>query len=245
MLPPLLQQLELMVGVSPRVLATLQLLPSFRHLYVRRIQIGMSGVGPDNRILPETVDAIGSAMQLIRSYLPVAMDLTCYDVDVAADCKGSALGPGGDGDQQLSHTGWLRTLAGLRAFKTLTLSGMQLQERDLECLACTLPDLEVGNCGVRDGTIPESCVRLCQPHVSDPLAPVTCGTNSVKARHAGRWTLGRIQRPCLLHMVAHNRYQIASGVARGTACCKRLPLGGQAPAPHSQFQGLHVTGLKF
>lgn len=49
--PRRLQQLELVVGVSPRVLATLQLPPGFRHLYVRRIQIGMSDVGPNSRIL--------------------------------------------------------------------------------------------------------------------------------------------------------------------------------------------------
>lgn len=82
---------------------------------------------------------MGPAMQIIRSYPPLD-DESSEHVGVDADCLGCMLGPGGGGDQQLSHTGWIRHLAGLGAFQALTLYGMQLQEQDLACVAAALPE---------------------------------------------------------------------------------------------------------
>ncbi len=142
LLPPMLQQLELVAGVSPGALAELQLPPSLTWLSVPRIQIGMSGLTGDGSMRPQTVNDLGAAVQLILS-LPTPPELSTSSIELVAEGCLSLSGPRAHGPQ--GYAEWIPQLAGLDAFQLLTLSGgIRLQEGDLVCLASTLPELTVG-----------------------------------------------------------------------------------------------------
>lgn len=139
-LPPLLEHLNLNIGVSPRTLAALQLPPNMAHLYVYRMEIGMSDVAPDGSIFPETVDAFGPALQLLLPYLDGCDDDSCQMHlfveyrHLMRPREGSLEG----------HAEWIKQLKGMDTFYWVALKGIAMQEGDLKCLASTLPELKVG-----------------------------------------------------------------------------------------------------
>lgn len=161
LLPPMLQQLDLVAGVSAGALAALQLPPSLMWLRVPRIQIGMSDLTGDGSMRPQTLDDLGAAVQLILS-LPTPPEIPTSGIELAAEGCRPLSGPRGNGPQ--SYAQWIPQLAGLDAFQVLILSGgMRLQEGDLVCLASTLPDLQVGygtewyisTCTAYDSAVPQ------------------------------------------------------------------------------------------
>lgn len=141
-LPPNLRDFQLAVAVSPQVLASLQLPLSLRHFYPPRIQFGMSAVGPDGRILAETVEAVGPAVRQLLSCVPAQHWQLHAEAVVIADWGHFVMKPRADGPQG-GHAEWISQLAGLDVFRSFTLDGVQLQAGDLLCLVATLPKLKV------------------------------------------------------------------------------------------------------
>ncbi len=133
-LPPQLIQLTLNTAASPRLLASLQVPTTLTALHLRKLSFGMSDVTPDNRLLPETVAAVGPALQLIsslRSADPVYKELV-----IEADSFQVLLWPCAGVTE--GHVEWLRHLTALQGVEAVKLYSLELRLEDMCCLAQTL-----------------------------------------------------------------------------------------------------------
>ncbi len=142
-LPPRLEQLAAEVVASPRVLAHLQLPPSFRSLLVDCIRLGTRDVMPDDwRIEREAFDAMGPAVQRLVSH--PGEDPQSWTVCIDSDGCAERLRPLTPGPAH--HKEFLRRLQGLDVFGVLELCGLELSAGDLCILGQTLPNLRGEEC---------------------------------------------------------------------------------------------------
>ncbi len=139
-LPARLVDLTLNTTVSPRLLASLQVPSTLTALHLWWLCFGMSDVTPDNRLLPETVEAVGPALQLISSLR--AAEPTYSELVFDADGAPGVLLPRTGVSE--GHVEWLRHLTAVEGVEVVKLRTLALQFEDMCCLAQA-----VGGCEVR------------------------------------------------------------------------------------------------
>ncbi len=150
-LPPQLAVLTLDSAGLPRALASLQVPTTLTALHLWRLRFGMSDSVADNRLSPETVAAVGPALQLIKTLR--TRDPVWGTLAVVADSGDGALLPRAGSTR--GHGEWLRHLSGLQEVDMLQLQGLELQSDDVACLADALGHVPVGNAQTR------TCTTAC------------------------------------------------------------------------------------
>ncbi len=146
MWPPQLRRLALTGGASPRAVAALRLPDSLCYFSCAALRLGISDVVEGgNHLRPETLEALGPAVQLLVRTKPSNKALS---VGVVVDGGRGMLQP--RVDRADGHAEWLEQLAGLDAFFRMELrGGVTLRVGDVECLVRTLPGLQVRRVGLR------------------------------------------------------------------------------------------------
>ncbi len=141
--PPQLQQLVLYNGGSPRALAALELPSTLRCFACWAVCLGMSDVDEHGRILQETIDALGPAVQVVsRPETMRAED----KIEISVDCSHHTMHP--RQDTPSGHVEWLLQLAGLGAFRSVELIGpVVLRAGDVACMVRMWSDVRVSGIG--------------------------------------------------------------------------------------------------
>ncbi len=138
-LPPSLGWLKLYAAVSPRVLASMAVPDSLSGLCALRLRFGMSDVTPDNRLLPETVAAVGPAVQRLSAHRSGGFMYRFFTIE-ADGAPGLLMPRAGVAE---GHAEWLGQLVGLECIRTVHLSSLALQFEDVCCLAASLGRCQV------------------------------------------------------------------------------------------------------
>ncbi len=137
-LPTGLQELRLINGASPCTLAALQLPASVRSFRCAVVILGCRDVEQLECITQEALEALGPAMRLLsRQEICCASDT----VQVVVDGGPGLLQP--RQDTPTGHAEWLQQLAGLGAFQSLQLRGVELRAGDVGCLVRMWPKVRV------------------------------------------------------------------------------------------------------
>ncbi len=138
-LPPRLADLDLDSGVSPRLLASLQIPSTLTSLSLYRLRFGMSDVNQETcQLLPETVAAVGPAVRLMKALRPNG-PLRRFWLLTADGAARPLLPRAGVPD---GHAEWLGQLGALDG-ADFALRGFALQVEDVCCLAHTLGKVHV------------------------------------------------------------------------------------------------------
>ncbi len=153
-LPPQLQELVLLVGASPRLLARLQPPASLLHLSIKTMTFGISDLPSDGRVVAEAVEAVGPAVQLLvdlhgRSKQPHHYQRQQQQRQQREQPTSMCIRGGGWPDcmrppegSLAGHAEWIRQLRGLDVYDRVELSALALETGDLCCLGQALPNLQ-------------------------------------------------------------------------------------------------------
>ncbi len=137
-LPAGLQELRLSTGASPCTLAALQLPAPVRSVHCSALILGCRDVEQLECITQEALEALGPAVRLLSR-----PETRCgaHTVQVVVDGGPGLLKP--RQDTPAGHVEWLQQLAGLGAFESLMLSGVELRAGDVACLVRMWPNVTV------------------------------------------------------------------------------------------------------
>ncbi len=137
-LPAGLQELRLSTGASPCTLAALQLPAPVRSVHCSALILGCRDVEQLECIKQEALEALGPAVRLLSKQETCCASDT---VQVVVDGGPELLQP--RQDTPTGHVEWLQQLAGLDAFQSLMLSGVELRAGDVGCLIRMWPNVRV------------------------------------------------------------------------------------------------------
>ncbi len=142
-MPAQLHTLNLRVAASPRGLALLRPSAAFVRLGVGVLQFAAGDAADDGRLLQETAEAVGPAVQLLLAYHdPTCRSQSGYHAKFVITGRCSTKLKPWEGSC-CGHVEWIRQLQGLdEAFECIMLEAINLSPADLSCLGHTLCNLK-------------------------------------------------------------------------------------------------------